>query len=383
MADTQLRTKGSFLAVDNYEYVNKGPFDARTSVGSYEQLTNPLSWIINDGNGDLTTAGNAWCELYQGMVVSVVNNEDTTKNGLYYLKSFNSTYASGLMDKSYSAVKEDTQLAEQLAMIWTKLAGCQVVDSKDNLANLDEGTLVYTKGENKFYVRVGDTWIEIKGEKGEKGDKGDQGPAGEAGKAATISVGTVTTGEPGTEVSVTNSGTESAAVFNFVVPKGEQGLKGDQGEKGDTGETGSQGPKGDTGNSVTNMSTVENAVDEKDPLVMHNSIKVTYSDNTEATFTLNTKGVKGDKGDKGDPGIQGPTGETGPQGPQGPQGDGGVVQVNTFTDLNELEEKSTAKTYVVKDADTIYSYIEGKGFVLVGMGNITVINGGTADERFQ
>lgn len=51
--------------------------------------------------------------------------------------------------------------------------------------------------------------------KGEKGDKGD------AGTAASISVGTVTKGNT---ASVTNSGTTSAAVFNFVLPKGEDGV---------------------------------------------------------------------------------------------------------------------------------------------------------------
>lgn len=48
-----------------------------------------------------------------------------------------------------------------------------------------------------------------------------KGATGEAGKAATIAIGTVTTGEAGTSASVTNSGTTSAAVFNFVIPKGK------------------------------------------------------------------------------------------------------------------------------------------------------------------
>lgn len=64
------------------------------------------------------------------------------------------------------------------------------------------------------------------------------------GSAATIQVGTTTTGEPGTDAQVTNSGTSSAAVFNFVIPRGpqgEQGPQGIQGEKGDTGATGQDG----------------------------------------------------------------------------------------------------------------------------------------------
>ena len=50
-----------------------------------------------------------------------------------------------------------------------------------------------------------------------------QGPPG---AAATVTVGTVTTGEPGTDALVTNSGTENAAVLNFAIPRGETGPSG-------------------------------------------------------------------------------------------------------------------------------------------------------------
>ena len=50
-----------------------------------------------------------------------------------------------------------------------------------------------------------------------------QGPPGEPGASATVAVGTVTTGEPGTDAVVINSGTESAAVLDFTIPRGETG----------------------------------------------------------------------------------------------------------------------------------------------------------------
>lgn len=43
------------------------------------------------------------------------------------------------------------------------------------------------------------------------------------GTSATITVGTVTTLPAGSNATVTNSGTESAAVFNFGIPKGADG----------------------------------------------------------------------------------------------------------------------------------------------------------------
>ena len=53
--------------------------------------------------------------------------------------------------------------------------------------------------------------------------------------SATVKVGTVTASEPGGDAEVTNTGTAQDAVFNFVLPRGEQGPKGDKGDKGDTG----------------------------------------------------------------------------------------------------------------------------------------------------
>lgn len=59
--------------------------------------------------------------------------------------------------------------------------------------------------------------------------KPSRGENGLAGQAATISVGTVTTGEPGIQASVTNSGTSNAAVLDFVIPRGEKGKDGNSG----------------------------------------------------------------------------------------------------------------------------------------------------------
>lgn len=61
------------------------------------------------------------------------------------------------------------------------------------------------------------------GPKGDKGDPGETGAPGKDGTAATVTVGTVTTGEPDTPASVINSGTENAAVLDFVIPRGKQG----------------------------------------------------------------------------------------------------------------------------------------------------------------
>ena len=58
------------------------------------------------------------------------------------------------------------------------------------------------------------------------------GPAGPPGQAATVQIGTVTTGSPGSQASVTNSGSSSAAVLNFSIPAGQTGQQGPQGVPG-------------------------------------------------------------------------------------------------------------------------------------------------------
>ena len=61
------------------------------------------------------------------------------------------------------------------------------------------------------------------GNTGAEGPVGPTGETGPTGAAATITIGSVTTGDPGTEASVTNSGTSEDAVFDFVIPRGEPG----------------------------------------------------------------------------------------------------------------------------------------------------------------
>ena len=75
------------------------------------------------------------------------------------------------------------------------------------------------------------------GAQGPTGETGPTGPKGADGVAATVVVGTVTTGAPGTSVSVTNTGTSSAAEFNFTIPQGATGAQGPKGETGPAGAT--------------------------------------------------------------------------------------------------------------------------------------------------
>lgn len=77
------------------------------------------------------------------------------------------------------------------------------------------------------------------GATGATGPAGPTGPTGASGRAATISIGNVSTAEPGQNASVTNAGTTEAAVFDFVIPRGATGATGATGASitGATGAT--------------------------------------------------------------------------------------------------------------------------------------------------
>lgn len=83
------------------------------------------------------------------------------------------------------------------------------------------GLSAYELADGELLFGTVGKWLEsLKGATGAKGDNGDTGAAG---KSATVTIGTVTTGET---ASVTNTGTGTDAVLNFVLPAGGGGNNG-------------------------------------------------------------------------------------------------------------------------------------------------------------
>src|ERR1035437_5528671 len=74
------RNKGTFNISANFEPLVKAPYDARSKVNLYSDLIDPSIWA--DPNG------NVW--LYDGAIVSVSNDIDSSKNGLYFLANSSS-----------------------------------------------------------------------------------------------------------------------------------------------------------------------------------------------------------------------------------------------------------------------------------------------------
>ena len=104
------------------------------------------------------------------------------------------------------------------------------------------------------------------GAKGDKGDPGSPGAPGVDGAAATVEVGTTTIVAAGTLAEVTNSGTSAAAVLDFTIPRGAPGVAGAPGPPGTNGAAATVTigavTTGDAGTSaaVTNSGTASAAV---------------------------------------------------------------------------------------------------------------------------
>ena len=73
------------------------------------------------------------------------------------------------------------------------------------------------------------------------------GGGGGGGGTVTVTVGSTTTGQPGTNASVTNTGTSQAVVLAFTIPRGDVGATGPAGPQGNTGPQGLQGDAGPAG----------------------------------------------------------------------------------------------------------------------------------------
>ena len=176
------------------------------------------------------------------------------------------------------------------------------------------------------------------GAQGSAGPQGSAGATGATGTAATISVGTVT---QGTAVSVTNVGTTSAAIFDFVLVKG------------DTGAQGSAGPQGTTGTAATITAGSVTTLAAGSPATVTNT-----GTSSAAIFSFGipagSAGATGATGAQGSAGASGvvtvnaPLTDSGTAGSAniaiGTAATGGVYGVTTLTDSTSSTSTTTAAT---------------------------------------
>lgn len=231
--------------------------------------------------------------------------------------------------------------------------------------------------ENFPYIGANGHWFYYDVEQGQYVDSG-------VAAGTSISIGTTTTLDAGDDATVTNTGDNINAVFNFGIPrgpKGDQGNPGATGPQGPQGEQGEKGEKGDTGNTGAtpniSMSATADGTSSATPTV--NVSKTGTAENPN--FALAFSGLKGNQGE------QGPQGETGATGATGngiasitKTGTVGLVdtytilftngQTTTFTVTNgqdgtgsgDMTKAVYDSTNAVADAGGIVSYINGLDF---------------------
>lgn len=91
----------------------------------------------------------------------------------------------------------------------------------------DEDFIINIQPTPNFIVELNEQGPQ--GPRGPQGVQGIQGEKGDKGDTGELSIGTVTTGEAGSQASVVNVGTSTDAILDFVIPRGDQGIQGIQG----------------------------------------------------------------------------------------------------------------------------------------------------------
>ena len=305
----------------NYQLVISKP--DKTGYNNSYTTTDNSKLVIALDSDMLSGIGNNIAQLYVMKTVNDVNKVVTMIEFNYTVKAGNySALApeSVNQDSMYIALRTDVDSilskiengelgggsggtgltatqAEQLATAYEHSQSPHITTADVNNAvstyvTAHKAELKGDKGDKGDAGEKGDT-----GAKGDKGDKGDTGATGANGITPTLKVGSTTTGNAGTNATVTMTDSNNVYTLNFVIPKGE---KGDTGAKGEAGAKGQDGVKGADGITPTlRVGTVTT-------LAAGSNATVTMSENNNV-YTLNF-GIP--KGNKGDTGASGGSGET-------------------------------------------------------------------------
>ena len=207
-----------------------GPKAAGAWPSSYVSLIGPTGSTGSTGSaGSDGSDGQDGKTLLNGSGAPSGGNDgdfwiDTTNNRIYGPK------ASGSWPSSFTSIVGPQGQVGQTGSTGASGAAATIAVGSVSTGAAGSSATVSNSGSSSaatfdFSIPKGD-----KGDTGDVGSTGPQGQVGATGSAATIAVGSTSTGNPGTNASVTNSGSSSAATFDFTIPRGDTGASGSDGK---------------------------------------------------------------------------------------------------------------------------------------------------------
>ena len=107
-----------------------------------------------------------------------------------------------------------------------------------------------------------------------------------SGPPNVLTIGTVTTGAPGSDADADIGGVSPSQTLDLVIPRGDVGPKGDKGDTGDVGPKGDKGDKGDTGDVGPKGDTGDDSTVPGPPNVLAAGTVTTGAAGTSAAPTL-------------------------------------------------------------------------------------------------
>jgi hypothetical protein len=188
-------------------------------------LEEQQDWIKT--NSMVTDDENRWNALNHRIinVSDPINDQDAvTKN---YVENLGNSFKT-LLD---TTTTQDIQRLESKTQEGLAALDRQTTLDLETLKALSEEMKEIAKDVNVFIPSVTENIISWTNKAGLPNPdpvniKGEQGSPGKDGTAATVAIGTVTTGEPGSSASVINVGTDTAAVLAVSIPRGDKGADG-------------------------------------------------------------------------------------------------------------------------------------------------------------
>ena len=204
-----IRQSTSYDGYIAYHY-RLNQLDTSIAGGSYSELEATLYITYNN---DIITTDPIYIGIEEAIDSEVVIGDNTSLTNLANELNILQGTLGGLESDFTQLIQLEGIQGEQgesatvsVGLTTTGLPGESAVVS--NVGNINDAILNFTIPT---------------GEPGPIGEPGIQGRPGDTGESATITIGTVTAGNAGTNPIVSNTGTAVDAIFNFTIPKGDTG----------------------------------------------------------------------------------------------------------------------------------------------------------------